>query len=309
MKHCKLLVLTLTRQGGALYFASNRHIRIKLRLSARQSENEVDFGLERIISRETYSAQKRTFFYLLSERGGEPKDPLIESAITQLSRCNPTERYIDTELEKSLQGKWTSISRPDFPDDKGQNSAGENQFTLGRMSFGAFYPKSLLCSIQGIDNTIEALEEPYVSGINRGDEDPPLYSYDVSVKFTIECPGKSVMGQLTTKGYCQRDAKIPSRFTVWFSGSELRPYCSDDKERWEKVFGSYFDASKLSWKDYFQDLLARWFLGLKRVGTSKIQFSRLIGGQGNAYVDILYLDDDLRITRGNRGSIVVARRS
>lgn len=30
---------------------------------------------------------------------------------------------------------------------------------------------------------------------------------------------------------------------------------------------------------------------------------------GNAYLDILYLDDELRITRGSAGSIVIAQRA
>jgi len=309
----RLTLLTQLLHGDALFVAtaSHRYIRDECGLSARQNENEIYFGLERVISRETYSAKKRDFLDLLREHGGEPKDPCVEDAILELSKCNPIERYIDAELERALQGKWTSVSRPDFPDGKGKNSAGDYQFTLGRMSFGAFYPKSLLCSIQGIDNTIEKLENTHVSGISRGDNDPPLYSYDVSVKFAIEdeCPCKGDVGLLVTKGYCQRDTRTPSRFTVWFSGGELRPLFSEDMDRWEEVFGSSFDASKLSWKEYFQDVLARWFLGFKRVGTSKFQFSRLIGGQGKAYVDILYLDDDLRITRGNRGSIVIACRS
>jgi hypothetical protein len=205
----------------------------------------------------------------------------------------------------------TSISCPDFPDGQGKNLAGDYQFTLGRMSFGTFFPKSLLCSIQSITNTVGKLKTPIVSGLSRLEGDTKLYSYDVNVLFTVEenGPCKGVAGSLSTKGYSQRDPETSGRVTVWFSGGEIGPRFSEDSDKWKAVFGSTLKPIHKSWKDRIQAFLARRFLGLELIGSSKYEFKRLVGGQGKAYLDILYLDDDLRVTRGNRGSIVVARRA
>ena len=40
-------------------------------------------------------------------------------------------------------------------------------------------------------------------------------------------------------------------------------------------------------------------------GSMSYTLHRPIGGHGTSYVDVLYLDENLRITRGNAGSIFV----
>eukprot|EP00957_Ditylum_brightwellii_P087847 6690087-Ditylum_brightwellii.AAC.1 len=43
-------------------------------------------------------------------------------------------------------------------------------------------------------------------------------------------------------------------------------------------------------------------------GTMRYQFHRPIGGHGSHYVDVLYLDDTLRIMKGHRGTVYVFSR-
>ena len=43
-------------------------------------------------------------------------------------------------------------------------------------------------------------------------------------------------------------------------------------------------------------------------GKMKFTFERPIGGHGKAFVDILYLDETLRIVRGTRGDVYVFAR-
>lgn len=43
-------------------------------------------------------------------------------------------------------------------------------------------------------------------------------------------------------------------------------------------------------------------------GSFSFELSRPVGGHGSAYVDVLYLDDTLRIMRGHHGSLYVLAR-
>lgn len=305
-----VLISTFLSQGDAL-LASLRHRSRDRRLQSKLSVLNTEIGLAKVETDEAREVKKLAFLEVLRKKNDEPKDPQVDAAIIELSPFSPAKSYSNAELERALQGEWTSISCPDFPDGQGKNLEGDYQFTLGRMSFGTFSPKSLLCSIQSITNTVDKLKTPSVSGINRLEDDPELYSYDVSVLFTIEEDGpcKGVMGSLSTKGYSQRDPETSDRVSVWFSGGEIRHRLSEDSEKWKEVFGSTLKPLRKSWKDRIQAFLARRFIGLELINSSKYEFKRLVGGRGKAYLEILYLDDDLRVTRGNRGSVVISRRA
>ncbi len=58
-----------------------------------------------------------------------------------------------------LEGNWFTLSRPHFNECIGTNTAGEYMYTLGRMSFDMFTPGNLVCSIGGIFNSIEIVED------------------------------------------------------------------------------------------------------------------------------------------------------
>jgi hypothetical protein len=118
---------------------------------------------------------------------------------------------------------------------------------------------------------------------------------------------------MTTHGYVLPDPKIPNRFSIWFSGGKIEPN-DDDKEldRWSQVFGG--DALKRHLYEKARILAAKLLLGaevptiLEDDGSMSFTLHRPIGGHGTTYVDVLYLDETLRVVQGNRGSLFVFTR-
>lgn len=92
-------------------------------------------------------------------------------------------------------------------------------------------------------------------------------------------------------------------------GTMAMPYSME----WEDIFAPA-DNWKRSVGERAQALTARVMLGaevptgMDDDGTISFVLNRPIGGHGVAFVDILYLDEDMRITRGNLGAIFVQLR-
>ncbi len=85
-----------------------------------------------------------------------------------------------------------------------------------------------------------------------------------------------------------------------------------DIEEWMKIFQGG------SWKRHLYEkarlLAARLLLGaevpegMDPDGSMRFKLNRPIGGHGTAYVDVLYLDETLRVVRGHHGSLFVFSR-
>ena len=79
---------------------------------------------------------------------------------------------------------------------------------------------------------------------------------------------------------------------------------------WEEIFARD-ETWKKSWSESAKLLAAKMLLGadvpdsMDADGSMSYTLHRPIGGHGTSYVDVLYLDENLRITRGNAGSIFV----
>ena len=79
---------------------------------------------------------------------------------------------------------------------------------------------------------------------------------------------------------------------------------------WEEIFARD-ETWKKSWSESAKLLAAKMLLGadvpdsMDADGSMSYSLHRPIGGHGTSYVDVLYLDETLRVTRGNAGSIFV----
>jgi hypothetical protein len=130
------------------------------------------------------------------------------------------------------------------------------------------------------------------------------------------------------------DPDQANRLTVWFTGGKLIPATppssksNDESDKGQKQSDSDEYADFDEWKRVFQDShkSTTWSESLKKMGVKLLlgaelpqsmesdgsfsyTFSRPYGGHGKGYVDILYIDRDLYVTRGNSGTIHVAVRS
>ncbi|CAJ1932864.1 unnamed protein product [Cylindrotheca closterium] len=158
-----------------------------------------------------------------------------------------------------------------------------------------------------------------------------LRSYDIEIAMTIQPsddeigPKKPLRAIQVVKGYMLRDPNEKNRLSVWFTGGKLSPFIpydsngelmKDDEhgsfEDWKAIFDQEYTSS---WSESFQNIGAKLFLGaqlphgVNADGSLHYSLTRPYGGHGKSFIDVLYLDEGLFITRGNSGTIHVMVRS
>eukprot|EP00536_Pseudo-nitzschia_multiseries_P009411 jgi/Psemu1/242117/estExt_Genewise1.C_2610049 len=235
-----------------------------------------------------------------------------------------------------IGGMWLTLSKPNFFGKLGENDNGDPLYTLGRMSFDMFSPTNLICSLQGNFNRIEIVEEeerkamleqvPTKLREEVESGKTALRTYHVVTAFTIEpalaaypnAPNKDVTrpikGIMTTYGYSLPDPNIPNRHSVWFTGGRIEPNNDmSDVLAWKSFFTLH--PPKHSFGEKAKLLAVKLLMGATiptevdpEDGSMNYVFTRPLGGHGMAYVDVIYLDDSLRIARGHKGTVFVFSR-
>jgi hypothetical protein len=113
---------------------------------------------------------------------------------------------------------------------------------------------------------------------------------------------------MTTYGYVLPDPAVPNRLSIWFTGGRIVPNDDrNDQREWMRLFKR--DIPKRNLGENMRLLAASLLMGaeapssMNEDGSMDFEFTRPLGGHGIAYVDIIYLDDSLRLVRGHRGTI------
>jgi len=154
-----------------------------------------------------------------------------------------------------------------------------------------------------------------------------LKSYDIAAALTIEpgqfmappgetipSPPRRLRATHVVRGFFLPDPDIPNRMTVWFTGGYLSPAGAGSTydpsygtlEDWVELFGA---EHKRTWSEALGILGAKLLLGadlpdgMKPDGTLSYTLHRPYGGHGKGYVDIMYADNELLITKGHSGTI------
>jgi hypothetical protein len=125
---------------------------------------------------------------------------------------------------------------------------------------------------------------------------------------------KRIEGLMTTQGYAISNPKHPDRLSVWFVGGSIE--VNEDTHRWKQVFasetipkpkgGSFWDRSRL--------LKARSKMGATfsdyMEGDGKISYhlKMPVAGHEISFVEILFMDETIRVMRANTGIIYVSAR-
>ena len=163
----------------------------------------------------------------------------------------------------------------------------------------------------------------------------------------IPSPAKRLRAVIAVKGYVLPDPHIPNRLTVWFTGGKLCPamLANDDddmdegdekgKSKGKKSkskkktnvdddeYGGFEEWSALFSKGKWRKTLgeraramaAKLLLGaeipnkMEDNGHMEYSLHRPVGGHSKVYVEVLYLDEDILIMRGHRGTIYAMARS
>lgn len=119
------------------------------------------------------------------------------------------------------------------------------------------------------------------------------------------------------KGLCETDSKNPQRLLVRFCSGRIEPGDSQDLEAWRKVIGlsgfsnNHEETTKKPMRKKAINLMLKLAFGFKppaKEPGSRGELSYEMTRSPKGWFDILYLDEDMRVTRGNRGSIVVVTR-
>ncbi|KAL3771548.1 hypothetical protein ACHAWU_003723 [Discostella pseudostelligera] len=244
---------------------------------------------------------KESFKRLLIQHKGGATHPEVNAALEQLVQIAAKDREgVDNIAQewspaRSLdanKGVWRSITTPPFPGKLPDDSDGK------------------------IDESDEVTIGSWDSAV---DQPEWKQTYTIQVMMEIETPSGKLPAKLTNLGRCF--PKSAAQLGVIFSSGILEPSFELSKN----------SALAALWKETFDDGIAKeqeaesfvsriksmitykvldGMMGLKPPSYDCVNFTQTykIGRPYAGHLDILYLDEELRVTRGNKGTIVVAER-
>jgi len=246
----------------------------------------------------TVSEAKAAVRAALAANDGQTKAPAVVASIDALAAMNPTAAPARTTA--LLLGEWRQINSPEYPGMLGFDESGNPKYTLGRLAFNLFEPNDLVCSISDILNPLRAREGQ-----------PEVIDYSIEIPLAFEgSDGAAVRGTLANFAECAMVSD--ERISVKFLGGELRPADGTTcPPEWADTFADALQTAKRGVGTRLSGWLMKRMMGLERPtgmasGTGVMSYSMSKAPKG--WLDVMFLDDEWRITRGNRGSIVVAER-
>ncbi len=252
---------------------------------------------------------------VLKENNRDTTHPDVIAAIENLSNLWKTSK--DESIYKisksptqsvAVYGDWVTISAPPYPgriitEDKPDLY----QYTLGRLSFNIFQPRDLLCTINSITNMVHKVDSLSCH------EELGDVTYNNKIYITFHTPDGDLPGEIIIEGFCYPDPENNHRSIVAFVGGVMcKPETveKDDtlNQIWMKTFGNaYSNADKE--RGYIESItryLMKIILNLEMPtdDSQRYKMKRIMKG----YLDYLYLDDNLKITKGNHGSITIVQK-
>jgi hypothetical protein len=253
---------------------------------------------------------------LLLQHNRSAKHPDVLRAIEELQALNPPE---DAAVDANLEGDFHSLTKPEFPGRIKQDPENDHidQYTLGRMSFNIFQPKDLVCTIRKTKNTLKLVE----NGKEGNDSESRTFAYPLVTEIVVHTDKGDFPAFLRMQAQCSSDKQPKNRLGVTFVGGTLCPahQVRDDSTKlalWKQVFENAYRKAAEE-QSYFSAAMSYVFKWLFKLSTPSDQeamkndytaVSFEMKRCPHGYIDILYLDEDLRITRGNRGTVVIVER-
>lgn len=239
-------------------------------------------------------AAKRALREAIAAQQGDPSHGAVARAIAALATLNPTPAPAH---HPCLEGHWRLISAPSFPDGE-LRADGRYMYTLGRLAFNMFPPQDLKVVINQVFQPVVPIP------------DTGQYTHDILVHFTTlgdDLP--PLRGIVRNLGVCEpgRDSVLKVRFT----GGALEPADDADRQQWRAIFEHPAASGELNLKAWFQRLLLQWMFGLvppkgMDADSGRMEFAMKRSPTGS--LEILYLDDELRITKGQKETVLICDR-
>jgi hypothetical protein len=226
---------------------------------------------------------------------GNTKHEAVAAAIEKLVHLNPT--AAPARSEAVMDGQWILISAPNFPNGE-QRADGKYVYTLGRLAFNLFQPTSLKI-------VIDRVMQP-VAPVGKGQQ----RTHDIIVEFTTADENTpTLQGIVHNFGICEpADDKT---LQVQFTGGELAPKNQNEMAAWKAIFGDQSKPSRRGLKETLTNIVLKIMFGIVPPQgmdhkTGRVSFKMRKSPKGS--LALLYLDEELRITRGERGTVLVCER-
>ena len=234
----------------------------------------------------------------LAIHDGNTKHQAVADAIALLSSLNPTPN--PAQDRALLEGNWLLISAPNFPG-RLEDESNRYVYTLGRLAFNKFQPVNLRVAL-------DRVSQPVFATAKENE-----YSHDIVVEFQIvEENFPKLEGIVKNLAVCSPIDGDTVR--VEFTGAELIPVADRNSEQiaqWLKIFDSKGELSQISLLDRLKFWFVQTMFGIGKVSaidpeTGKQSFA--IDKSPKGKLKLLYLDEELRITKGNRETVLVCQR-
>ncbi|KAL3788081.1 hypothetical protein HJC23_008143 [Cyclotella cryptica] len=278
----------------------------------------------------TIPEAKSSLKRILLENNGDTTQPAVEDAIKTLQILSSEKRgeaeWNVTQDKHFHTGRWRTITTPPFPG-RLPDDGGKAKYTLGRMSFNMFKPTKAVCAIDEIVNVVEALDDDS-SADQNGSSWEQSYNSEVLMEISVSRTKEGstteetivLPAKLISYGVCTPTS--PTRIGVTFQSGTLKPNFDMTlkeneirakawKETFEGAIAKEAEAQSILSKlaTIASNVLMKLMMGLDPPVdcmdfTQTYTIARPIAG----HLDILYMDEDLRISKGNRGTIVVVER-
>lgn len=230
----------------------------------------------------------------LATYDGDTKHEVVAQAIANLAQLNPTTA---PARNKVAEGQWLLISAPNFPNGE-RRTDGKYVYTLGRLAFNLFQPTPLKIAIDRVLQPVEPIGESQ------------KHTHDIIVEFTIVEPDQPLLqGVVHNFGVCQPASD--DSLQVKFTGGALAPKDPTQLTEWMQIFGDQTKPVKKNFKERILGGFLKLLFGIvppKGIDpkTGQVSFQMQRSPKGN--LGILYLDEELRITRGEKGTVLVCER-
>eukprot|EP00466_Bigelowiella_natans_P001360 jgi/Bigna1/77623/fgenesh1_pg.49_\ len=260
---------------------------------------------------------KENLKQLLKKNDGDTATQQVTDTLKKISEIWRSKLPEATTLtEENCTGNYGVISRIEYPGCLGKDEEGYFRYTLGRTCFNIFKPSDLIVSIKNVRNPVQMLAQEEENGVQRprgamsyktllflavGDMNWLIFL--AVIDLVIRTPdGEKMDAVLTNNAICWPSAekgRDKDRLDVMFTGGELRPAPSTDIDLWKSIFEPAY-GRKLGMIQRVKKFLLRKLLGIKSPESVKSDGSMAFEMQKSpkGYLDILYNDSEMRITKG-----------
>jgi hypothetical protein len=246
---------------------------------------------------------------LLKKHFGSTKNKEVLRTIDELTPHNPTPEPTKSPL---LIGDFICHTLPEFPGRIKTENKEIIQYTLGRLSFGIFAPHSLVCTIRSVRQSVRLRLESKTGKFKT-------YEYPIMMDLTIHTPcGQDLPAIVSHDAICYECPQQPHRMKVTFKGSTLVPsrqVLLDPSllQVWMDTFEGAYEkaaAQRNLISRTLRSMMAWWFQmtlpsdeEMQSTRNHSVHFEMKRSPRG--HLDVLYMSDTTRITKGNRGTLVV----